>query len=131
MKFHRNCAALIGFLMVLVGHAALAQQPTPYIGNWIDRLPDGTAMVTSITPYTVTFSILDHNGNTNGPPTTISVAASKFSEDSYMLTPTGAVGEPMAVKVKDANTMYLQFEGRNPRMLRRQQEEAPSSPHSK
>ncbi len=131
MNFARFGAALVGFLM-LFAHAASAQQDIPFAGNWIDRMPDGNAMVTVISPYTVTFYVVDSHGNTSGPPTTISVDVSKPDEKTYLLSPTGAVGEPMAIQVKDGNTIYLQFKGRNPRTLKRWVEEEsdqPRNPH--
>ena len=127
MNFARFGAALFGLLMLL-GHAASAQQELPFIGSWIDRLPDGNAMVTEFSPYTVTFFVVDKFGNTSGPPTTISVDVSKPDEKTYMLTPSGALGEPMAVQVKDANTVYLLFKDRNPRTLRRRVEEEQQDP---
>ncbi len=129
MNIARFVAAFAGILMLAFGHAASAQQlEFPFIGNWVDRMPDGTAMVTMISPYTVSFMAVNKNGDSNGPATTIQISASKYSEDVYMLTPTGALGEPMAIKVKDANTIYLQFKDRVPRTLRRQVEEQSDTP---
>ena len=51
MNIARFVAAFAGILMLAFGHAASAQQlEFPFIGNWVDRMPDGTAMVTMISP---------------------------------------------------------------------------------
>lgn len=139
MHIFRLGAALVGLLMLVlhIGDAVAAApsaraESAPVIGSWIDKLPDGSAMMITFTPYAMTFHTLDTRGFGNGPPTTIQVSYRKMPNGSLMLTPTGEVGEPMAVRVNGTDVMVIQFEGMQPRTLVRQKDEpaAPGSPHA-
>ncbi len=141
MHILRFGAALIGLVMLVMNMGeAVAAAPSArgesaaVIGSWIDKLPDGSAMMITFTPYAVTFHTLDTRGLGNGPPTTIQVSYAKQNNGSLMLTPTGEVGEPMAVRVNGPDVMVIQFEGMQPRTLVRQKEEEqpkPANPHGK
>jgi hypothetical protein len=93
------------------------------MGAWIDKLPNGAAMLITFTPTTVTFHSVNATGMGSGPPTTMPVAYEKQSDGSLKLTPTGDVGEPMAVRVSGPDALVIQFEGLQPRTLARHKEE--------
>ncbi len=134
MRILTLCAAMFGLFML--SHQAIAAAPRggdsePVIGSWLDKLPDGSAMMISFTPYAVTFNTIDSRGMGSGPPTTIQVEYKKQANGSLMLTPTGTVGEPMAVRVNGPDVMVIQFQGLQPRTLVRQKEDAgPANPHA-
>ncbi|MBY0509129.1 MAG: hypothetical protein K2P94_03155, partial [Rhodospirillaceae bacterium] len=88
------------------------------------KLPDGTTMVLSFTPESVSFQPFDTNGR-GGAPATMPVSYQKQPNGDLQLTPKTEVGEPLRVTVKDSNTLELQFVGREPRTLMRQKEAAP------
>jgi hypothetical protein len=124
MKIAKFGMAAVGFLMMLAfGPAAQAQvlqDVTPIVGQWADKFSDGTAMITIISPSSVTFYLINHEGVSNGPPTTIDVSFSKYDVGTYLATPTGPIGEPMAFKESTRDTIFIQFEGKEPRTLTRQ-----------
>lgn len=134
MRFLTLCAAMLGLFLFAGPTMAAAPrggEAEPLIGTWVDKLPDGSAMMISFTPYAVTFNTMDSRGMGSGPPTTIQVEYKKQSNGSLMLTPTGTVGEPMAVRVNGPDVMVIQFEGMQPRTLVRQKEEpGPANPHT-
>jgi hypothetical protein len=133
MKIARFGMAAFGFLAMLVfGSAAQAQvleDVTPIVGQWADKFPDGTAMITVISPSSVTFYLINHEGVSNGPPTTIDVTFKKYDVGTYLATPTGPVGEPMAFKESSRDTIFIQFEGKEPRTLTRQRDMGMNNPH--
>jgi len=125
MKVAKFGMAVIGFLtLIAFGQAAQAQvleDVTPIVGVWEDRLPDGSFMVTTISSGTVSFLMVNREGYSSGPPTTIEVTFSKYDKDSYLATPLGNIGQPMAFKTNTKDSIFIQFEGRDPRTLNRQQ----------
>lgn len=128
MKIFKVVAALAGVLMLLAQPVFAADDASPVVGTWVDKLPDGFLMVLSFTPTTVAFQPFDATGK-GGAPTTINVKYKKQSNGDLHLTPEGNVGEPLRVTLKDTNTLELQFEGREPRTLTRQKAEA--APHTR
>ncbi|MSO72051.1 MAG: hypothetical protein EXQ84_00370 [Rhodospirillaceae bacterium] len=106
-----------------------ADDTAPIIGRWVDRLPDGTAMITGFSAHTVTFYSVNAQGMSMGPPTTITVQYRKLSDGALLATPIGDIGEPLMVKVKN-DIMVLTFEGLPPRTLMREKEVAIPKPHS-
>ncbi len=120
-------AAIVGFLM-LAGQAMAADDTAPIIGRWVDRLPDGNAMITQFSPRTVTFFSVNGQGMSMGPPTTITVTYRKMPDGSLLATPIDDFGEPLNVKVKN-DIMVLTFEGLAPRTLMREKEQAAPKPH--
>jgi hypothetical protein len=123
MKIVKLAGAVAGFLM-LVGQAVAADVSTPAIGTWIDKLPDGATMVLNFTPDSVSFQPFDQSGR-GGAPATMKVTYKKDANGDLQLTPETEVGEPLRVTMKDANTLELQFAGREPRTLTRQKAEGP------
>lgn len=124
MKIAKLAGAIAGMLMMLGQAVAAADISAPAIGVWIDKLPDGTTMVLSFTPESVSFQPFDTNGR-GGAPATMPVSYKKQPNGDLQLTPQTDVGEPMRVTVKNADTLELQFVGREPRTLMRQKEAAP------
>jgi len=124
MKIAKFGMAVIGFFMMF-GQAAQAQvreDVSQIVGVWEDRLPDGSFMVTTISSGTVSFLMVNRDGFSNGPPTTIEVSFSKYDKDTYLATPIGSIGEPVAFKANTKDSIFIQFEGREPRTLNRQQD---------
>ena len=128
MKILKFVAALAGVLMLLAQPVFAADDSSPVVGTWVDKLPDGFLMVLSFTPTTVAFQPFDSTGP-GGAPTTINVKYKKQTNGDLQLTPEGNVGEPLRVTLKGPNTLELQFEGREPRTLTREKTEA--APHGR
>ena len=136
MKIAKFGLAVIGFFMMF-GQAAQAQvreDVSQIVGVWEDRLPDGSYMMTTISPAAVSFLMVSRDGFSSGPPTIIEYSFSKYETDTYMATPIGPVGEPVAFKYNSKDQIFIQFEGRDPRLLSRQKPMAsgmPANPHAK
>jgi hypothetical protein len=129
MKYMRLGAMVVGSLM-LAGQAMAASDVTPVLGNWVDKLPDGTGMVVGFTEKTVAFTSLDARGRSSGPPTTIAVASKKMADGTLYFTPTGELGEPFEVKMNSAESLEIRFPGLQPRTLAREKAAPPrQSPH--
>ncbi len=121
-------AAVVGLFM-LMAPALAADNTTPYVGRWVDKLPDGTAMITGFSRSTVTFYSVNGQGMSLGPPTTITVNFRDLPDGSILATPIDGFGEPMILRIKN-DVMILAFEGLSPRTLTREKEVAvPAKPH--
>ena len=124
MKLMKFAAGVAGILL-LMAQGASADDSTPLIGSWVDKLPNGYLMITDFSATTVAFHPVDPEGK-GSPPTTIPVTYSKDKDGAIRLMPGGNLGEPLTVLIKDANTILLQFDGMDPRTLTRQKAAPPA-----
>jgi hypothetical protein len=128
MKLLKAIAAVAALVMTLGQAVYAADDFAPALGVWVDKLPDGTLMVLSFTPETVSFQPFDATGK-GGAPATMPVTYKKQANGDLQLDPKDpAIGEPLRVTVKNPTTMEIQFTGREPRTLTKQKTEAPKHP---
>ena len=132
MKFFGVIA--LGFALLSSAGAAMAaaaSDAAPVVGIWEDKLPSGSIMFVTLTDKAITFQMADARGNGAGPPTTIPVSFAKSPDGAVKLTPTGPIGEPMAVRLNSPDVLVLEFQGLPPRTMKRQKIDpaAAAKPH--
>ncbi len=106
-------------LLLTFGHV-FAQDENPLIGQWIDPLPNGAAMITEFSADTVAFWAVSPGGaksETNSAPVTIT----KQDNGAYSIAIKGQEDTPLIAMMVGANAMQLAYPGMASRRLMRRE----------
>lgn len=128
MKILKSAVALAGLLLSLAGSASAADNPI--MGQWIDKLPSGAAMIIEFTPERISFTNVTPDGNFL-PASVFPVTYQTQGKDQYVVAIEGQPSEPMAVVITGIGKMSLKFPGRGERdLVRYVAEAAPAAPNA-
>lgn len=119
MKHQLRVIALC-FVFFIPVDASVAQDANPLIGQWVDQLPNGAAMITEFSADTISFWALGPNGEKS---------AANSAPITFEHRPDGGIGisisgqddTPLMAVMRGANTLELAFPGMASRRLTRHQ----------
>lgn len=115
MNIVKSLAAAAGFVLCLA-HAAFAADANPLIGQWIDKLPSGNAMVIEFSAKEISFQSMTADGGAL-PPSTFGASYQDEGGGKYTVAIEGQPGNPMAVTLGGGDKLSLQFPNMEPRNL--------------
>ena len=122
MKILKSASALAGLVLCLSG-PVLAAEADPIIGQWIDKLPDGNAMIVEFTVDRISFTGVTTDGS-HVPPSVFPARYKKEGDGKFTVAIEGQPQDPMAVMVMGPGKLSLKFPGRDARDLTRYTESA-------
>ena len=125
MNIFKSIVALAGLVLCLGAPAFAADNPL--MGQWIDKLPSGNAMIIEFTPERISFQNLTPEGNLL-PASVFPVTYKTEGKDQYVVAIEGQPSDPMAVMLTGPGKLSLKFPGREPRDLVRYVPEAAPAP---
>ncbi len=122
MKVLKSAAAVAGFVLCLSA-SAFAAENDPIVGQWIDKLPDGNAMIIEFTLDRISFQGMTVEGSLV-PPSVFPAIYKKEGDGQFTVAIEGQPQDPMAVMVTGKDKLSLKFPGRDSRDLVRYVPEA-------
>jgi len=121
MNIFKSAAAIAGLSLCLLSPAFAADNPL--LGQWIDKLPSGSAMIIEFGAERVSFTNMTAEGNLL-PPSVFPVTYKPEGKDQFVIAIEGQPSDPMAVMLTAPGKLSLKFPGRDPRDLVRYVPEA-------
>ena len=109
-------AAMAGLSLCL--HASASAADNPLMGQWIDKLPSGNAMIIEFTPERISFQNLTPEGALL-PASVFPVSYKAEGKGQFVIAIEGQPADPMAVMLTAPDKLSLKFPGRDPRDLER------------
>ncbi len=125
MNILKSAAALAGLSLCLLSQAFAADNPL--MGQWIDKLPSGSAMIIEFSAERVSFTNMTVEGNLL-PASVFPVTYKPEGKDQFVIAIEGQPSDPMAVMLTGPGKMSLKFPGRDPRDLIRYVPDAAAAP---
>lgn len=119
-------ALALGLMLPAAQAAAQANVAAPVLGSWEDQLPSGSKMLVTFTRTEISFQMLNPQGLSGGPPTTIPITYARGTDGVFTLKPTGQVGEPMEIRINGSDSIVIQFENLPARTLKRKRVRDPA-----
>jgi len=126
MKFLSSMAAVAGLSLSLMA-SAFAADADPLVGKWIDKLPDGGAMIVEFTLKQVSFQQVTAEGMA-APASTFGATYTKEAADKFGVAIEGQPDQPMALVLLKTGKLNVKFPGRNARELSRYVPEVDAKP---
>ncbi len=99
-------------------HPIAAREENPLIGQWVDPLPNGAAMITEFTADTISFWAINPTGaksETNVAP----ISYESLPNGSISISISGQDDTPLTAVMRGTNTLELVFPGMASRRLSR------------
>jgi len=117
---HRIRALAFCFTLFIPLNIFAAEDSNPLIGQWIDPLPNGAAMITEFSADTISFWALSPTGEKS---------AENRAPVTFEALPNGGIGvsisgqndTPLTAVMRGVNSLELAFPGMASRRLRRHQ----------
>lgn len=114
----RSLAFCVAGLAIV--NTSVAEDANPLIGQWVDQLPNGSAMITEFSADTISFWAVSPAGEKS---------ASNTAPITFDALPNGAIGisisgqddTPLTAVMRGANSVELAFPGMGSRRLTRHQ----------
>lgn len=125
MKTFKSAAIAAGLVLSLSA-SALAAEADPIVGQWIDKLPDGNAMIIEFTVDRISFQGMTVDGALV-PPSVFPATYKKEGDGQFTVAIQGQPQDPMAVMLTGKDKLSLKFPGRDSRDLTRYVPEAAPS----
>ena len=127
MNILKSAAALASLFVCLLMPAFAADNPL--MGQWIDKLPSGSAMIIEFTAERISFTNMTEDGALL-PASVFPVSYKAQGKDQFVVAIEGQPTDPMAVMLTGPGKLSLKFPGRDPRDLVRYvpQAAAPAKP---
>lgn len=111
-------ALILCIAALLFAQSAGAEEVNPLIGQWVDQLPNGAAMITEFTADTISFWAVNPTGaksETNTAPITFET----LPNGGISISIRGQNDAPLTAVMRGANTVELVFPGMASRRLTR------------
>ncbi len=103
---------------LLFAYPATAEDENPLIGQWVDQLPNGAAMITEFTADTISFWAVNPSG-AKSEANTAPISFETLPNGGISISIRGQNDEPLTAVMRGANTVELVFPGMASRRLTR------------
>ncbi len=121
MRYSAFVLALLFPLGVQVNAQEIEPKENPLIGQWVDQLPDGAAMITEFSSDSVSFWAIGPNGEQSAV-NTAPITFETRSDGDVDISIAGQEDTALTVIVRGVNTIELIFSGMSSRRLSRYQQ---------